>query len=46
MFWQNLTPYGDGRPHGALADAIAQDFGSFEAFKAQLTTVASTITST
>jgi Fe-Mn family superoxide dismutase len=43
LFWQNLTPRSDGRPHGPLAEAIAEDFGSFEAFKAQLTKVASTI---
>lgn len=43
LFWQNLTPRADQRPQGRLADAIVQDFGSFDAFKGQLTKVASTI---
>jgi Fe-Mn family superoxide dismutase len=43
LFWQNLTPRGDERPRGRLAEAIDQDFGSFDAFKGQLTKVASTI---
>jgi superoxide dismutase, Fe-Mn family len=43
LFWQNLTPRGDALPHGPLADAIDQDFGSFETFRGQLTKVASTI---
>ncbi|MGX4738209.1 superoxide dismutase [Kitasatospora griseola] len=38
LFWQNLSPEGGDRPEGALADAIAEHFGSFEAFKQQLTT--------
>ncbi|MFF0293205.1 superoxide dismutase [Kitasatospora sp. NPDC004615] len=38
LFWQNLSPEGGDRPDGALADAIAEHFGSFEAFKQQLTT--------
>src|SRR5262245_39664480 len=43
IFWKNLVPKGGDAPTGELARAIAQDFGSFEAFKAQLTEVASTI---
>ena len=42
LFWQNLTPRGQERPQGALADAIHRDFGSFDVFKRQLT-AASTI---
>ncbi|GGR01630.1 MULTISPECIES: superoxide dismutase [Kitasatospora] len=38
LFWQNLSPEGGDRPEGALADAITEHFGSFEAFKQQLTT--------
>ncbi|MFJ1796728.1 superoxide dismutase [Kitasatospora griseola] len=38
LFWQNLSPEGGDRPDGALADAITEHFGSFEAFKQQLTT--------
>jgi Fe-Mn family superoxide dismutase len=43
LFWQNLTPKGGGEPHGELASAIQRDFGSFAAFKKQLTQVAGTI---
>jgi Fe-Mn family superoxide dismutase len=34
-FWENLAPPGKGgdRPGGALADAIAKDFGSLDRFK-------------
>lgn len=44
LFWQNLTPNGGGRPNGALAEQIQDDFGSFDAFKAQMTRAAATIT--
>ncbi|MER7504360.1 superoxide dismutase [Nonomuraea pusilla] len=37
IFWRNLSPDGGDRPDGALADAITEHFGSFDAFKAQLT---------
>ncbi|XP_033114366.1 superoxide dismutase [Mn], mitochondrial-like isoform X2 [Anneissia japonica] len=30
IFWQNLSPNGGGQPTGELADAIKQDFGSFD----------------
>jgi Fe-Mn family superoxide dismutase len=43
IFWKNLTPGGGDAPSGELARSIARDFGSFEAFKAQLTEVASTV---
>ncbi len=35
LFWQAMSPSGGGAPSGALADAIARDFGSFDLFKAQ-----------
>lgn len=35
VFWTNLTPHGGGRPGGALAEAVDQSFGSFDAFLAQ-----------
>jgi len=38
IFWQNLSGDGGDRPDGALGDAIAEHFGSFEAFAGQLTT--------
>jgi superoxide dismutase, Fe-Mn family len=40
IFWKNLTPRGGDAPSGNLERAIRRDFGSFEAFKAQLTAVA------
>jgi Fe-Mn family superoxide dismutase len=40
MFWQNLAPDGGGRPEGELAAAIDEHFGSFDAFRAQLTQAA------
>src|SRR6266496_708472 len=41
VFWQNLGPRSGGRPSGELAPAIDEYFGSFDAFKKQLTEVAS-----
>jgi superoxide dismutase len=32
---------GEERPHGALAEAIDRDFGSFDVFKRQFTQAAS-----
>jgi superoxide dismutase, Fe-Mn family len=36
LFWEWMSPNGGGAPDGALADAIAAAFGSFDDFKAQL----------
>ena len=33
LFWENLSPNGGGKPAGALAAAIDEDFGSFEEFQ-------------
>ncbi|GGH07157.1 superoxide dismutase [Silvibacterium dinghuense] len=33
MFWKIMTPNGGGEPTGPIAEQIAKDFGSFEAFK-------------
>lgn len=38
LYWQNMSPDGGGRPEGELAAAIAEDFGSFEQFHAQMST--------
>jgi superoxide dismutase, Fe-Mn family len=35
IYWTNLSPDGGGEPVGELADAVADSFGSFAAFKAQ-----------
>jgi superoxide dismutase, Fe-Mn family len=36
LFWESMSPNGGGEPSGALADAIANAFGSFDDFKAQV----------
>jgi Fe-Mn family superoxide dismutase len=33
FFWTIMSPDGGGQPDGALAEAINQDFGSFDEFK-------------
>ncbi|MGN6624751.1 MAG: superoxide dismutase [Candidatus Nitrosocosmicus sp.] len=33
IFWNNLSPKGDGEPKGAISDAINNSFGSFASFK-------------
>src|SRR3954467_1649811 len=35
MFWQIMGPNGGGEPTGAIASAINEAFGSFDAFKQQ-----------
>lgn len=42
LFWDILSPNGGGTPTGALADAIDQSFGSFEAFKTAFSNAAAT----
>ena len=37
LFWQIMKPNGGGQPSGALADAINQTFGGFDALKDQVT---------
>jgi Fe-Mn family superoxide dismutase len=36
LFWTNLSPDGGDQPEGELAQAIENDFGSFDAFKGQM----------
>jgi Fe-Mn family superoxide dismutase len=43
LFWTNLSPNGGGKPEGELAAAIDDHFGSFDAFKAQLTSATTTV---
>ena len=33
LYWKFMSPEGGGEPEGALAEAIAKDFGSFGQFK-------------
>jgi superoxide dismutase, Fe-Mn family len=40
LFWEVMGPNGGGTPTGELADALQSAFGSFEAFKEQLTNAA------
>ena len=43
LFWQNLGPDTPDRPGGDLAAAIDEHFGSYEAFKKQLSSSASSV---
>nr|NLD41353.1 superoxide dismutase [Actinomycetales bacterium] len=43
VFWKNMAPDAGGEPEGDIADAIADSFGSFEAFKKQFDGVATSI---
>jgi Fe-Mn family superoxide dismutase len=40
LFWEVLSPNGGGEPTGEIADAIKEEFGSFENFKEKLTSAA------
>jgi Fe-Mn family superoxide dismutase len=40
LLWKNLAPGDSGEPAGELAAALKQHFGTFEAFKGQLTAAA------
>jgi Fe-Mn family superoxide dismutase len=42
FFWNSLAPGGGGAPTGALADKINADFGSFDKFKEEFKTAATT----
>jgi len=39
LFWSILSPNGGGKPVGALADAITEQFGGFPAFKDHFTSL-------
>ena len=43
VFWKNMSPEGGGEPTGAVADALGEVFGSFDAFKKQFTAAANGI---
>ena len=40
FYWKSLSPNGGGAPTGAVAAAIAESFGSFDAFKQEFSDVA------
>jgi superoxide dismutase, Fe-Mn family len=43
IFWKNLSPEGGDKPDGELGAALADAFGSFDAFQAHFTAAATTI---
>jgi len=43
LFWEILSPKGGGKPTGELAKAIESQFGSFEKFKEEFSTKATTL---
>jgi superoxide dismutase, Fe-Mn family len=42
FYWRSMSPSGGGAPTGEVADALAEAFGSFDAFSKELNDVAST----
>jgi len=42
LFWKFMKPGGGGQPEGALLDAIKKAFGSFDDFRKQFSTAATT----
>ncbi len=42
LFWEIMSPNGGGLPEGELADAINENFGSFDNFKQKFTAAATT----
>jgi len=41
LFWQSMSPEGGDEPSGDLADRIAEDFGSYDAWRAEFEAAAS-----
>jgi Fe-Mn family superoxide dismutase len=40
LFWKNMSPDGGGKPEGDLSAAIDEYFGTFDAFRAQMSAAA------
>ena len=40
LFWEIMSPDGEGKPEGKLMDAINKEFGSFEKFKEEFSNAA------
>jgi Fe-Mn family superoxide dismutase len=43
LFWTNLSPKGGGEPTGKLAEAIKQEWGSFDGFKKEFSAAANAV---
>lgn len=43
VYWNSMSPNGGGKPSGKLAQDIDSQFGSFDDFKEQFTTAATTL---
>ncbi|WP_420881480.1 superoxide dismutase [Rhodococcus sp. (in: high G+C Gram-positive bacteria)] len=43
IFWRNLSPTGGDRPDGELAAAIDEFFGSFDGFRAEMSSATATV---
>jgi Fe-Mn family superoxide dismutase len=43
LFWKNLSPDGGDQPEGGLATALDEHFGSFDAFRLQLSKAVVTV---
>ncbi|MCB9228343.1 MAG: superoxide dismutase [Fe] [Deltaproteobacteria bacterium] len=43
FYWHSLSPSGGNNPHGAIAEAISRDFGSFGKFKEEFTKACATL---
>lgn len=43
LYWNSMTPGGNGRPQGKLADAIGRSFGSCDAMTAQFAAAAKAV---
>ena len=43
FYWNSMKPGGGGAPRGAIADAIQQDFGGYDKFRAAFVDAATTL---
>ncbi|NIR91705.1 MAG: superoxide dismutase [Gammaproteobacteria bacterium] len=43
ILWKNMSPEGGGRPDGELGSAVERFFGSFDAFKDQMSQAAASV---
>ena len=43
LLWKNMSPDGGGEPEGELAAAVKESFGSYDAFRAQISEAANNV---